>query len=561
MKSNIFIIMIAVVAIPLLNACSGNDAEKAENEYAGCITIPEESFPMCEDYVNERLASFAPFELTSDLSRLSENERKILDILYDVADIMEDLYWKQTIGKRDAFLGSIIDENTKKFAEINYGPWDRLNDNIPFVDLIGNKPAGANFYPTDMTKEEFENLDDPDKTSRYTLLRRNKFGKLKVIWYHEAYKSELQKAADLLNEAATYADDPGLKKYLELRAEALITSDYQPSDFAWMEMQNSNIDFVAGPIENYEDGLYGYKCAFESFILVKDLDWSAKLAKYSAMLPELQAGLPVPEDYKREMPGTQSDINVYDAIYYRGDCNAGSKTIAINLPNDEEVHKTFGSRKLQLKNVMKAKFDKIVYPIAELIIDEEQLSHVKFDAFFENTTFHEVGHGMGIKTTLDGTQTVREALKEQYSTIEEGKADIMGLYLVSKLYDEGEITSGELMDNFVTFFVGIFRSSRFGAASAHGKANMMRFNYFEQQGAFVRDPETGKYTIDFDNMYDAMISSLQQILTLQGDGNYEGAKNLIETEGVVKPQLQEDLDRINEADIPVDVVFIQGKNM
>ncbi|MCK9303691.1 MAG: Zn-dependent hydrolase [Bacteroidales bacterium] len=562
MRTCLSIIVIAAFTV-VVTGCGNKsvDEEAAENSYKGCINIPEESYPMCEDHVNERLATFAPFELKSDLSHLTDNERKIIDILWEVADIMEDLYWKQTIGNRDAFLNSIQDGNTKKFAEINYGPWDRLDDNISFIDLIYQKPLGANFYPVDMTKEEFEAFECPDKTSGYTLIRRDENGKLKCVWYQDAYKSQLQKAANLMKEAAKYADDKGLRNYLTLRADALITSNYQPSDFAWMEMQNANIDFVVGPIENYEDALFGYKCAFESFILVKDLDWSAKLSKFSAMLPALQQSLPVDDIYKKEVPGSKADINVYDAIYYKGDCNAGSKTIAINLPNDEEVHLKYGSRKLQLKNSMQAKFDKIVMPIANVILDESQLQHVKFDAFFENTTFHEVGHAMGIKNTIDGTQTVREALKEQYSSLEEAKADIMGLYLVSKLYEQGEITSGELMDNFVTFFVGIFRSSRFGAASAHGKANMMRFNYFEQQGAFSRNAETGKYTVNFDKMYAAMISSIQQILTLQGNGDYEATKNLIMTEGVVRPQLQADLDRINEANIPVDIVFSQGKQL
>lgn len=554
--------LLSFIFIFVFMSCNTNKTtEDPENTYPGILNIVGESLPTDQAYVDERLNIYVPFELKTDLSHLSDNERKIIDILWEVADIMEDLFWQQTIGQRDNFLHSIKDPNTRSFAEINYGPWDRLNNNQPFIQSIGTKPQGANFYPLDMTKEEFEQFDCPDKTSGYTLIRRDAEGKLQSVWYHDAYKVSLQRASDLLKQAATFADDAGLKRYLELRAQALITSDYQPSDFAWMEMQNANIDFVVGPIENYEDALYGYKCAFESFILVKDLAWSANLAKFSAMLPELQANLPVPAEYKKDVPGSDSDMNVYDAIYYRGDCNAGSKTIAINLPNDEEVHKQFGSRKLQLKNSMKAKFDNILAPIAELILDESQLKHIKFDAFFENVTFHEVAHAMGIKSTIDGKQTVREALKEQYSAIEEAKADIMGLYLVSELYKKGEITSGELMDNFVTFFVGIFRSSRFGAASAHGKANMMRFNFFEETGAFTRDAKTGKYKVDFDKMYAAMIASMQQILTLQGDGDYEATKKLIESEGIVKPTLQQDLDLINRSNIPVDIVFIQGKEV
>ena len=553
------LILFVVISIVVSVSCSSQTSEEEvrENNYKGCITIPLTCKPTCEEYVAEKLKSYAPVELKCDLSHLTSHERKMIDIFRQVGDIIDDIYWKQTFGQKDLFLNSFTDENAKKYAMINYGPWDRLNDNVSFVDSIFSKPTGANFYPPDMTKDEFTAYTNPDKTSGYTILRRDKDGKLKCIWYHDIYKSELTKIAKLLREAAKYSDNVDFSNYLKLRADALLTSNYQPSDYAWMKVKDSNVDIVVGPIENYEDGLFGYKCSFEMFILVKDVEWSAKLSKFVAMLPELQAGLPVDAEYKKEVPGTKSDINVYDAISYRGDCNAGGKTIAINLPNDEEVQLAYGSRKFQLENSMKAKFDKIMVPIAQQVIDESQLSHLTFDAFFENTTFHEVAHGLGIKNTIDGKYTVREALKEQYSTIEESKADILGLYLVSKLYEKGEITSGELMDNYVTFLAGIFRSCRFGAAEAHGKANMLRFNYFEKTGAFYRNPQTGKYLINFDKMYSAMIGSIQQILTIQGDGNYDAAKKLVETDGVISPILQKDIDRINDANIPIDIIFIQ----
>ncbi len=327
-----------------------------------------------------------------------------------------------------------------------------------------------------------------------------------------------------------------------------------------MAMKTSNIDFVVGPIENYEDGLYGYKAAHESFVLVKDPEWSARLEKYNAMLPGLQAGLPVDPAYKTEMPGTDADMNVYYALYYAGDCNAGSKTIAINLPNDPEIHLAVGSRKLQLKNSMKAKFDKILVPIANMLIDESQRKYITFDAFFENTTFHEVSHGMGVKNTINGKGPAREALREYYSSIEEAKADIMGLYLVTKLYEMGEITSGEVMNNYVTFFAGIFRSSRFGAASAHGKANMLNMKYFEESDAFVYQ-DNGTYRVNFEQMKASVIAQVEKILTIQGDGDYEAAKNLVENFGVMTEQLRKDLDKVNATGLPVDIVFRQGKDV
>jgi hypothetical protein len=327
-----------------------------------------------------------------------------------------------------------------------------------------------------------------------------------------------------------------------------------------MDMKENNIDFVVGPIENYEDALFGYKAAQEAFILIKDVEWSDRLTRFAALLPELQKGLPVDQKYKNEVPGSDADLNAYEVIYYAGDCNSGSKTIAINLPNDEEVQLKKGSRKLQLKNAMKAKFDKILVPIADVLIDPSQRSYIKFDAFFANTMFHEVAHGLGIKNTLDGKGTVREALKEQYSAIEEAKADILGLYMVTKLYEMGELTEGVVMDNYVTFMAGIFRSVRFGAASAHGKANMLTFNYFSENGAFTHQ-EDGTYMVNFDKMKLAVEGLGGMILTLQGDGNYDKVKELISAKSVIPEQLRNDLDKLKGAGIPVDIVFEQGKSV
>ena len=557
MKTKIFLLIASIVIGVITISCQQEESCKKYNDKQTLIPSKKAFEASSAEYVNERLAIYAPFELTADISHLSEKEVEIVGILFKVARIMDGLFWQQTIGGKADFIPAIADKSTKRFARINYGPWDRLNNNKPFIAGVGEKPMGANFYPADMTKEEFETFDDPNKTSLYTLIRRDENGSLKTVWYHEAYSCELHEASGLLKEAAALAEDPGLKKYLELRAEALVSDNYQPSDFAWMEMQNTNIDFVVGAIENYEDALFGYKAAYESFILLKDVEWSKKLEKFSAMLPDLQKGLPVDDEYKKDVPGSKADMNAYDVIYYAGDCNAGSKTIAINLPNDEEVHVKYGSRKLQLKNAMKAKFDKILLPISELLIDPDQRKYVTFTAFFENTMFHEVGHAMGIKNTLNGKGTAREALKEQYSAIEEGKADIMGLYLVTKLYEMGELTEGEVMDNYVTFFAGIFRSSRFGAASSHGKANMMRFNYFKEHEVFTIN-EDGTYTVNFEKMQIAMVSLMQKILLIQGNGDYEAAKAWVEEAAMIPPDLQADLSRLNSSNIPVDITFRQG---
>ena len=297
-----------------------------------------------------------------------------------------------------------------------------------------------------------------------------------------------------------------------MRAKALRNDDFQASDFAWMDMKNNPIDIVIGPIETYEDQLFGYRAAFESYVLIKDMSWSEKLAKYAEFLPELQRGLPVSKKYKAEVPGSDADLNAYDVIYYAGHANAGGKTIAINLPNDEQVQLEKGTRRLQLKNAMRAKFDAIMTPIAETLIVPEQRKNVTFTAFFANTMFHEVAHGLGIKNTINDKGTVRQSLKEHASALEEGKADILGLYMIRQLLAKNVITEGTLEDYYTTFLTGIFRSVRFGASSAHGKANMVRFNYFAEQGAFTRN-EQGLYRVNVDKMTAAIDSLSELILT------------------------------------------------
>ena len=506
--------------------------------------------------MQKNLSKYVNVTLTTNLSGLTDNERKMLPLLIQAADKMNDLFWYEAYGDKNTLLNSISDADTKAFAVINYGPWDRLDGNTPFVESVGEKPLGANFYPKDMTKEEFEAATIENKSSIYNFVRRDADGKLYSISYHKQFETEVKEVSNLLMEASKLADDAGLKNYLELRAQALLDDNYQPSDLAWMDMKTNTLDIVIGPIETYEDQLFGNKAAHEGYVLIKDQEWSSRLAKFSAYLPELQKGLPVDAAYKKESPGTDSDLNAYDVIFYAGDCNSGSKTIAINLPNDEEVQLQKGTRRLQLKNAMQAKFDKIMLPISEVLIEESQRKHITFDAFFANTMFHEVAHGLGIKNTINGKGMVRTALQEHASALEEGKADVLGLYMIQQLHAKGELTD-DFKDNMVTFMAGIFRSVRFGASSAHGKANMIRFNFFKEQGAFTRNDD-GTYKVHFDKMITAMEALSNVILTLQGNGDYEGVAKLVKEQGGISTELQADLDRLSSANIPVDVVFEQG---
>ncbi len=507
---------------------------------------------------------YATVQLTSDLSSLTDKERQMIPLLIDAAEQMDALFWHQAYGNKDSLLGTASDAATRRYLEINYGPWDRLDDDAPFIEGVGPKPPGANLYPADMTQTAFQAaLDAPVETqerlrSLYTLVRKNADGSLRAVPYREEYQTELTRAASKLREAAALAEDPGLKRYLETRAEALVTDEYRESDLAWMDMKTNTIEVVIGAIETYEDQLFGYKAAYEAFVLIKDKEWSERLSRFATFLPDLQRALPVSDAYKREAPGTDSDLNAYDAVYYAGDANAGSKTIAINLPNDESVQLEKGTRRLQLKNAMRAKFDKILVPIANELMAEDQRQYITFDAFFANTMFHEVAHGLGIKQTVNGRGTVREALKEHASAMEEGKADVLGLFMVTELHDRGELGDADLRDYYTTFLASIFRSVRFGASSAHGLANMVRFNYFQEQGAFAFDAASGTYRADYDKMREAMRSLSKLILELQGGGNYAGAGTLIADKATIGPELQANLDRLATAGIPVDIVFEQG---
>jgi len=507
---------------------------------------------------------YATVRLTTDLSVLTDKERQMIPLLIEAAQPMDDAFWLQAYGVKDSLLDGLTDPAMRRYAEINYGPWDRLAGNEPFVPGVGPKPAGARFYPPNMTVAEFDTVaaraDDGGAQMRglYTVVRRNAEGELFTVPYHEEYRTQVETSAGKLLEAAALAEDAGLARYLTLRSDALLTDHYRPSDVAWMDMKTNRLDIVVGPIETYEDALFGYKAAYESFVLVKDMGWSERLSEYASYLPDLQRGLPVPDAYKREMPGTDADLNAYDVVYYAGECNAGSKTIAINLPNDETVQAEKGSRRLQLKNAMRAKFDAIMVPLAEHMIAEDQRAHITFDAFFENVMFHEVAHGLGVSMTIDGRGTVREALKEYASALEEGKADILGLYMVTWLRDHGHLSAGVLEDNYVTFLAGIFRSVRFGVADAHGRANMVQFHLLEDAGAFTYDEATHTYRVDFDRMRTAISDMARLVLTIQGDGNYEEAGKLLTQRGTTGPVLQGDLDRLATAGIPVDIVFEQG---
>lgn len=535
------------IAIGCLALISTSCREKKTAE------MPEEITP---SELQQKVEEYAFFDLTTDISKLSENDKQLIPIFFEIGQIMDDLFWEQTFGDKSS-LDTIQDKWMKEFALINYGAWDRLDDDKPFIPGYGPKPATCHYYAQDVTLEEYEALQDKDKGSHYTVLVRNEDGSLKSVWYHEYYKEKIDKVCALLDKAIEIAENPSMKKYLTLRKKALQTDDYFASDMAWMDMKDTKLDFVFGPIENYDDKLNEVKTSYEAFVLVKDEEASGNLADFVKLLPQLQKELPCDAKYRNYVPGTSSDMNVYDVIYYGGDCNAGGKTIAINLPNDDNVQAKKGSRRFQLRNAMQAKFDKIMKPIGEIVIEPSEQDHIKFDAFFWNVTFHEVGHGLGVKTTINGKGSVDDALKTERSNWEEAKADIIGLYLVCSLIDKGEITNITKEDAITTYIVGLLRSVRFGAADAHGVANMMCYNFFEEQGAFTRNGN-GTYHINYDKAYKAIDQWIATILQTQAEGNFEFASKFSKENGIIHDNLQKDLDKINKAGIPRDIRFNQG---
>ncbi|MDY6800484.1 MAG: Zn-dependent hydrolase [Bacteroidota bacterium] len=538
------IIVLCLLLLPILFTSCKNKTEKQQTQK--------------QTKIDKLLANYADVKLTADLSILSENQKKMIPLLFEAAKIIDELYWIQTCGNKEKYLKSIPNEKCKEYFYINYGPWDRLNGMKPFIDDVGTKPDGANFYPVDMTYQEFDTFDDLKKFDSYTLLRRNEVGGLKTVPYHEAYKNKLVKISELMEQAASLAEDNDFKNYLLERAKALLTDDYYQSNIAWMMMKDNILDFIVGPIEDIDDRLYFSKASYQSMLLVKDVESSKNMEKYSLLVPFLQKNLPVDEKYKTEIPGALSDIMVYDVIYCSGNWNAGSKKIAITLPRDGRVQLAVGSRKLQFKNVIQAKFEKILKPIAHLLIDKNQREHVKFDAFFQNTMFYEVGSALGIKNMVTQEGSVRDGLKEHFNVIEECKNDILSLFFLTKLHEMGELPETDLMDNYVTYMADIFRSVRFGISNDQGVANMIRFYYFEEKGAFTRNKKFGTYTIDFEKMQDAMLQLAEEILLIQGNGDYEKAKRMVEEKGYIRDELLEDLYRIQKEQIPKDIVFKQG---
>ena len=516
-----------------------------------------------ENDMAKKIAQFVPTEIKYDTSLLDNRQKIVVEKLYFASKIMDEIFLEQVYSKNDEIrnqLMSATDEKSKlqlEYFDIMFGPFDRLLHQEPFIGKA-TKPKGANFYPQDMTKQEFEEwlLAHPEDketfTSEYTVIRR-KDGQLVAIPYSEYYIEYLSKAAHYLLEAADYADNPSLKRYLETRAEAFISNDYFESDMAWMDLKNHTIEVVIGPYEVYEDELFNYKAAFESFLTVRDPEESVKLAKFANYLNDIEKNLPIPDKYKNFNRGTESPIVVAQEIYSAGDTKAGVQTLAFNLPNDERVRQAKGSKKVMLKNLHQAKFEKILKPIANIVLDPKQLKAVTFEGFFNHTLMHEMSHGVGPGIiSINGRKTeVKKELKETYSKIEECKADVLGMYNNILMIDKGVYPQSFAVENYTTYLAGVFRSIRFGISEAHGAGTAIIYNFLLEKGAYEYDAAQEKVRVNYDKIYNGLKALAENLLTLQAEGNYEAAKKMIETYAVISPSME--TLRAKLKDLPVDI--------
>jgi hypothetical protein len=505
--------------------------------------------------LKEKIAKFTPTELKYDDSILDERQKIVVEKLYRAAKIMDELFLGQVYSKNNEIKTELMVQDSeeagyqRELFNIMFGPFDRLEHEAPFYGTE-KKPTGANYYPEDMSKEEFEQWikdhpeDEKSFTSEFTVIRRDGdpegTGNLVAIPYNEFYKDKLEEAAKLLKEAAGYADNPTLKRYLETRADAFLSNDYFESDMAWMDLKDHTIEIVIGPYEVYEDGLFNFKAAFECFLTLKDPVESKKLDVFKSYLRDMEIH-------------SESPLAVVNEIFTAGDTKAGVQTIAFNLPNDERVRKVKGSKKVMLKNVQEAKYNKLLVPIAKMVLDESQLEFVSFNAFFYHTLMHEMSHGIGPGfITVDGRDTeVKKELKETYSTLEECKADILGMYNNIFMIEKGEFPKEFEKEIWITNLAGAFRSMRFGINEAHGGGNAIIYNYLLEKGAYEYDEETQKVKVNFEKIYPALKELANLVLMIQAKGDYQASKDLIAKYVVNSPSMEALRD--NLSNLPVDI--------
>ena len=554
-----------LICLAGLSALAFATVSRAAEKKAPAKTPGKE--PRIVSDIEKRVAQFAPTPLHADLSDLSPGDRKVLDKLVEAARLMNEIFLRQAWAGNPAMreeLKSYAGPHAaaaREYFAINFGPWDRLAEREPF---LGDKvrPKGAGYYPEDLTKEAFDDWvakhpqDKDQLTSTVTVVRRGADGGLTAVPYSREYAEWLKPAASLLREAAALSHNASLKKFLSLRADAFESDDYYASDVAWMDL-DAPVEVTIGPYETYEDELFGYKASFESFVTVNLPKESSALTRYKERLPWLEKNLPIPDEDKNLHRGTDSPIRVVDTYYSSGDNRAGVQTVAFNLPNDERVREAKGSKKVLLHNMMKAKYDRILIPIAKQVLDPAQVKDVSFDAYFNEILHHELSHGLGPGTiTVNGRKTeVRLELKELFATLEEAKADVMGVYNILALIDQKQMPAALRPSLEPTYVAGLFRAARFGVDEAHGQGVVAQFNYLAKKGALVTDAQGRVHAVS-EKFPGAIRDLLHDMLTLQARGDYEGTKKFLDTYGKPTQALRDALGRLKA--VPVDIKPVYG---
>ena len=528
MKKLAYALSLAVLAAAVVSC--GNGRSKAER--------------LLENYAEVSIP--AP-----DLSGITDNGKEVLNLYRFAADQADAIYWEQSFGSKD-FFSALPDPAERDFALVNYGPWNRI-DNQPFIEGFEPKPAGARFYPEDMTDEEFQAYENPAKDSPYTLVRRKGDGSLETVWYHDAYKEQVGKMADILRAAADITIKASVREYLLRMADAVLTDDYYAANRAWLDMTDSKMDLVIGPTETIDDALYGKKASYGAYVLLKNLERTASLQAVCDRLPELQASLPGDIAYRHFTPGAKSNIFSCDLLYYGGYPNAGYKVIAVNLPYDARVQEEFGSRTILFDNIIREKYNRTVFPAGMLLFEPDDQAHLDASAFYWNIVFREVAQSLGVKETVNGKGSVADALGSQALTIEKVKSNVLGAYLCVQEVAAHHVNALIMkQDVIATFLANIIRSARFGTGDATGRANLVIYNFLMDQGALERKA-SGRYDIHYDKAEHAISNLGELILYIQATGEKSGADELVNKYATVPATLKADIVNLELEKIPVDI--------
>jgi len=534
--------IISIILVLFLASCSENSTKKTETVNIGNYS-----------------PTIAEVELKADFSGLSQNQKEMINLFIKISDYTDSIFFYENTENFNEIISSITDSSQLKKFCYNFGPWDRFDENKPFINNIKDKPLGGNFYPNDLTIDEFNKFDDDCKKSHYTFIRRDTDGNLVCIPYHVQFKKYIDSMSFWLNEAAELSNDSNFAYYLKERAIALQTDNYYKSDSIWLNLSDNVIDFIVGPISIYDDKLFNLKSEHQSVILIKDVEWTSKMEKYNKWLKYLQKAIPVPEEYRAEEPGEHTSIAVYNAIYYGGSGKCGGTLISVVLPIDSKTQMEQGLKNLQFKNIIENKFDVIAQPIADVIFKNEQKIYVTRDAFFVNTILYEMANSLGIRNTINNNGSVRNSLKDLYLTSEYLKNSVLSLFLAEKLYEVKEINT-DLKENYFTFVVNLIRLIRFGSNSDYGTANLVCFNYLITNKAITFTKE-GLIEIDYEKMKNASQELVNEIIVMQGNGDYDAMSEFINKNKTIDKNLGKLIQMVNEKNIPTDMLLIQGKDV